>query len=205
MNTEKERICALPGVSRETLPRLEAFATLLERWSAKINLVAPSTLGDVWTRHILDSAQLIGLARKGAKTWCDIGSGAGFPGLIVAICRPELDVTLIEADQRKAAFLRAAIREAGVSAKVVAERSEAVDPCQADIVSARAFAPLHDLLEHVSRHLAQGGQALLLKGQRADEEIIRALESWRFDCEKHPSHSDPTGVVLEIRNIERAK
>lgn len=194
-------------VSRETIRRLQVYVALLEKWNPKINLVSSSTLSDVWARHIMDSAQLLAHAPVDARTWVDLGSGGGFPGAVIAILaverRPDLSVTLIEADQRKAAFLRTVGREAGVTMKVIAARIEEVDPLMADVVSARALAPLTSLLDHAARHSAPGGVALFLKGARAEQEVQTALEAWRFGCEMYPSKTDKDAVILKIGGIER--
>lgn len=190
------------NVSRETLEQLETYADLLTRWNRKINLVSPTTLDMLWTRHFLDSHQL--LAHGGpVPHWVDLGSGGGFPGAVVAILAgKDQKTTLIEADQRKAAFLRTVARET-VGFNVIAQRIEEVPPMAADIVSARALAPLPVLLTYVDRHLAPGGRALLPKGRKAREEIDQALEHWRFDCETYPSTTDPDAVVLSLGEIER--
>lgn len=194
------------NVSRETLERLDIYASLLERWTQKINLVSAQTVEQLWTRHFLDSAQLLDMAPSASK-WVDLGSGGGFPGAVVAVLsvekRPGLDVSMIEADQRKAAFLRAVLRETGVAATVIAERIEDVPPLKADVLSARALAPLPKLLEFASLHLANDGRALFLKGQKADAEVRDALERWRFDCETYTSKTDPEAVVLSIGDIQR--
>ena len=193
-------------VSRETLERLEVYASLVERWTKRINLISPNTLSDLWTRHFLDSAQLLKAAPKSARSWVDLGSGAGFPGAVVAILTadaPGPKVTLVESDQRKAAFLRAVSRETGVGFSVICRRIEDIDPLRADIVSARALAPLDKLLGYAERHLAPGGRALFPKGQKAGQEVAEALEHWRFDCESHPSETDPEAVILSIGDIER--
>lgn len=194
-------------VSRETSGRLERFAALLEKWNAAINLVARSTLADLWDRHILDSAQVFALCPEGARHWADLGSGGGFPGLVVAILaaelRPELRVTLVESDVRKATFLMAAARDCGVSAQVLARRIEAVPPLGADVLSARALAPLDKLLAHAERHLAPGGVALFPKGAQHAAELSEALARWRFRSEKHPSRTDPDSVILKIGEIAR--
>lgn len=194
------------NVSRETLERLDTYADLLERWTSKINLVSKNTLTQLWTRHFLDSAQLLELAPEG-NTWVDLGSGGGFPGAVVAVIgaelRPEMSVTLIEADQRKAAFLRTVLRETGIRGRVIASRIENLEPLGADILSARALAPLDQLLGFAERHLAQRGRAVFMKGEKADEEIAEALERWRFDCERYVSKTDKDAVILSIGDIER--
>ena len=163
---------------------------------------------DLWTRHILDSLQLLSLSPLHARRWLDLGTGGGFPGLIIAIAavehRPELEVTLVESDRRKAAFLVTAARAAGVNPVVHAMRAEELAPHQADVVSARALAPLPRLLPLAYRHLAAFGVALFPKGRQCDSELHAALESWRFRVQKVPSQTDPTGVILVIEDIARA-
>lgn len=195
-------------VSRETAARLSAYAGLLRKWNPAINLVARSTLDDLEARHIADSAQLFDLAPPDARHWVDLGSGGGFPGLVIAILaagRPHgLRVTLIESDQRKAAFLRTVARELGLdNVSVLDTRIEDTPPQRADVLSARALAPLAALLAFTERHLAPGGTALFPKGARADEELDAALASWRFEVQKIPSGTDPQAVILKIGGIAR--
>lgn len=194
-------------VSRETLERLDIYSDLLRRWTKKINLVAPSTLDDLWTRHFLDSAQVFSLAPADGKRWADLGSGGGFPGAVVAVLakelRPDLEVFLVESDQRKAAFLRSVLRETDVVATVVVGRIEEVEPLHADILSARALAGLDGLLSYADRHLEKTGRALFLKGKKAGDEVEQALEHWRFDCETYSSKTDAEAVILSIGDIER--
>ena len=194
------------NVSRETLERLDVYEKLLRQWTTKLNLVAASTMDDLWVRHFLDSAQVFELAHITGH-WVDLGSGGGFPGAIVAIlasdASPETNVTLVEADQRKAVFLRNVLRETGIAGRVLAKRIEEIEPLRANILSARALAPLQNLLEFCERHLAEDGCALFLKGKKADAEIAQALERWRFDCETHASKTDEDAVILKIGAIER--
>lgn len=196
------------GVSRETLDRLSCYVDLLKRWNPKINLVSKSTMEQVWTRHIEDSAQVFSLLPEDAKSWVDLGAGGGLPGVIVAILAAEkakdLHVSLIEADQRKCAFLRTALRETGVAATVIPKRIEGVEPLCADVVSARALARLSVLLSHVNRHLRRGGTALLQKGESWRTEIEEAEETWRFTCLPHRSKTDPDAVILQIGEIVHA-
>ncbi len=195
-------------VSRETFDRLQTLADLLSRWNPKINLVSKSTLADLWHRHFLDSTQVFDIARSARGHWDDIGSGGGFPGLVVAILAtveaPDLTVRLIESDQRKAAFLATALRETGVSAAIWAGRAELAAPLNADTVSARAVAPLTDLLAHAARLLCPTGRALLPKGANHQAEVDAALATWRFRLQKHPSTTQSGAVVLEIEGISRA-
>jgi 16S rRNA (guanine527-N7)-methyltransferase len=200
---------SLPGldVSRETMERLERYEALLRKWNPTINLVSRATLDDIWARHFVDSAQLLRAAPSGATSWVDLGSGGGFPGLVIAILaqqlRPGLTVTLVESDLRKAAFLREAAREAGVSVTIKAERAETLTHCKADVISARALAPLTDLLALAERHLRPAGLCLFLKGARVDAEVAEALETFRFTLQKIPSQSDPMAVVLSVGGITR--
>ena len=200
--SDRDDFAAQVDVSRETLDMLERYAMLLKQWNKKINLVSPRTIDNLWSRHFLDSAQLINHMPH-ANHWVDLGSGGGFPGAVVAIlCGDNQRTTLIEADQRKAAFLRALARET-VPFDVISGRIEDVEPQNADVVSARALAPLPVLLEYVSRHLAPMGRAVLPKGRKAEDELREALEHWRFDCETYPSKTDVDAVILTLGEIKR--
>jgi 16S rRNA (guanine527-N7)-methyltransferase len=195
-------------VSRETRGRLEVFADTLRKWQPRINLVSHGTLPDLWQRHIADSVQIFALRPHGASHWADLGTGGGFPGLVVAIlaaeAAPDLRVSLVESDRRKAAFLAAAARAAGVRPEIHAERIEKLAPLGADVLSARALAPLPELLSHAQRHLAPGGRALFPKGASHEAELAAALASWRFRVQKHPSRTDPAGVILAVDGVSRA-
>ena len=195
-------VTGLEDVSRETLARLESYVATLLKWNPRINLVAPATLDTLWTRHILDSAQIFKLADDGVDHWADLGSGGGFPGLVVAILSaekaPQLRVTLVESDQRKATFLRTVLRETGVTADVRSERIESLEPLNAQVLSARALAPLPRLLEFASRHLAKDGIALFQKGATWQKEIAAAREMWQFDLTTQGSLTDADAVVLKI-------
>lgn len=201
--TGKAEFCARTNVSRETLAMLETHAGLLKRWNRSINLVSAGTTEALWTRHFLDSAQLLRLAPP-ARRWVDLGSGGGFPGAVVGIMtRAVTETVLIEADQRKAAFLGALSRQT-CGFKVMSERLESAEPQCGDVVSARALAPLGTLLGHVHRHLKPNGRAILPKGKNVQGEIRQALEHWRFDCKTYPSETDEDAVILSIGGIERA-
>ena len=199
----------LPGldVSRETWGRLERYESLLRKWNPAINLVSRATLDEIWTRHFVDSAQLLLCAPAAARHWADLGAGGGFPGLVIAIIardlRPDLSVTLVESDLRKCTFLREVARQTGTPVTVLAERAERLPPLYADIVSARALAPLCDLLHLTERHLAAGGTALFLKGVNHDAELTDALETFRFTFQKRVSQTDPQAVVLSIGDLAR--
>ena len=195
------------NVSRETLAALRAFEALVQRWNPAINLVSKASLVDLWPRHILDSAQVFALCPDPAATWVDVGSGGGFPGLVVAILarelKPDLHVTLVESDLRKATFLRQAAQTLRLPARVLSERIESLAPLAADVFSARALAPLQDLLAYAERHMAPTGAAILPKGARYADELASAKASWRFDVDVRPSLSDAEAAILVIRNIHR--
>ena len=189
-------------VSRETMDRLDGYADLIRKWNPRINLIAPATLPDLQQRHIQDCLQLVDLASAAAGGWVDLGSGGGLPGLIVAISRPDLSVALVESDQRKATFIRTVIRELGLTnSKVIVNRIESADPLNADIVSARALAPLPLLMSYVHRHLSSTGTAWLMKGQSWQAEVADARETWHFDLTAHQSRTDFNAAILEISGI----
>lgn len=187
----------------EEADRLRALVSAVERWNPAVNLVSSRTLPQAWTRHVLDSLQLLDLASSEARLWADLGSGGGFPGLVVAAAavgrRPNLRFTLIEADQRKATFLREAARSLGLAVRVEAARIELVAPQNADVVSARALAPMPDLWAYAERHLAEGGVGLFLKGEGHAREVAEAQRRYALHVETVPSDVDPRGVVLRIR------
>lgn len=195
-------------VSRETIDRLHIYEVLLKKWNPKINLVARGTLGEIWARHFADSAQISDLAPKEAKIWVDIGSGGGFPGAVLAVLnkekRPEARHHLVESDRRKAAFLRAVARETGVEFDVCNQRAEDIAPFGADVVTARALAPLQTLIGLAGRHLAPHGVAILPKGANVENEIETALALRRFDLEKFPSMTDPSAAILKLGDIRNA-
>jgi 16S rRNA (guanine527-N7)-methyltransferase len=189
-------------VSRETLARLEAYAELLTRWSARINLVGRGTIADVWGRHILDSAQLRPFIADAAKSVIDLGSGAGFPGLVLAILGVP-GVELVEADSRKCAFLREAVRITEAAVMLRPCRIEAVSRHPVDIVTARACAPLDRLLGLAEPFLAPDSECLFLKGERVEEELTVARKHWTMTESAHQSRSDPRGVVLRLQQVAR--
>ncbi len=191
----------LTNVSRETLERLEAYVALLKLWNRRINLVGGNTLGDPWRRHILDSAQLLPHVPAKARVLVDLGSGAGLPGLVLAILGvPE--VHLVESDQRKAVFLREAVRVTGAGATIHAIRAERLT-LAADVVTARAVAPLPDLLALAEPFLGPRSVALFLKGRTAGEELTLAAKSWTMRSRLLPSSSEPGGMLLILEAIAR--
>lgn len=192
------------GVSRETLARLETYAGLLARWQERINLVGKGTLPDLWRRHMLDSAQLRPLLPNGCGRLLDMGTGAGFPGLVLSILGvPE--VHLVESDSRKCAFLREAIRQTGaVGVHLHNARIESVRPPRAiDAVTARALAPLSDLLAKAEPLLGPTTVCVFPKGGGVDVELTAAEQSWSMGVERLLSRSDPTGQILRLTNVRR--
>lgn len=195
------------NVSRETTDDLRAFADLTAKWTTKINLIAKSTIPDIWNRHIIDSAQILqhGI---GQSHWVDLGSGGGFPGIVIAIMAKELSpktkFTLIESDARKCTFLRTAIRELDLNAYVLTQRIENSETQGADVVSARALASIFDLLPHLERHLNPDGQALLMKGRTYVDELAGIRDDWAFDLTEYPSITDPDSRILSLKRITRA-
>jgi 16S rRNA (guanine527-N7)-methyltransferase len=195
------------AVSRETLERFRLYAALLVKWNRAINLVSPRSLDDLWRRHFLDSAQLCRhlppIPDPRNRVVLDVGAGAGFPGLVLAL----LDcgtIHLVEADQRKAEFLREAARVTGANAVVHAQRIESLPAPAVDVVTCRAFAPLTEILELTHRFLEPrepGKQpvGLFLKGRRADEELTAALKKWRLHVERFESETDPEASILRLR------
>lgn len=192
-----EGFAKLTGVSRETLDRLQAYVALLTAWNRRINLVGPNTIGDVWRRHILDSAQLMPLLPEEAQALVDIGSGAGLPGLVLAILGvPE--VHLVESDQRKAAFLREAQRVTGASVTIHAQRAERLPPIAADVIVARAVAPVDNLLLMVDKFRKPHTICLFLKGKGVEQELTRLPPALQRTARILPSRSDPTGRILRL-------
>lgn len=194
------------AVSRETTERLAHYLALLERWNARINLVAPGSLRDAWTRHLADSAQLFDLRPPGARRWIDLGSGGGLPGLPVAAIAaekaPDLHLTLVESDRRKAAFLAIAARETGLAVTVDARRAEAMPAETYDVVSARALAPLAGLCALARRFGGEGTVYLFPKGARLDSELTAAMARWHIRAERVASRTHPDAAILKILELE---
>ncbi|OZB17237.1 MAG: 16S rRNA (guanine(527)-N(7))-methyltransferase RsmG [Rhodobacterales bacterium 34-62-10] len=195
------------NVSRETFQRLEVYVALLEKWTPKINLISKATIPDIWSRHIRDSVQVFRYGPQHFTHWLDLGSGGGMPGLIVAILSAEKpnesQVSLVESDGRKAAFLRTVLRETGVPGQVLCERIENLAPQQADVISARALADLSTLLGYTQRHLQPDGVALFSKGLRWENEVEIARREWSFTLEALKSETEKGSVILRIGDIAR--
>jgi 16S rRNA (guanine527-N7)-methyltransferase len=204
LSDDRQAALRLVPVSRETEDRLAAFVDLLERWRNKTNLIADSTFASVWTRHIADSAQLIALAPKAAR-WIDMGSGAGFPGLVIAIQLADVPGALvhcIESDQRKCAFLREAARSTGAAAAIHPLRVEAIEPSSlgaVDAVTARAFAPLPLTLKLATPWLERGATAVFPRGESAREQIAALPEATAYAIEALPSVVNPKASILRMR------
>jgi 16S rRNA (guanine527-N7)-methyltransferase len=205
---DKSAALALTPVSRETEARLDRYVALLLEWQAKTNLVAPSTLPNLWTRHISDSLQLLDLAPS-AKSWVDLGSGGGFPGVVLACAlaeSPGASIHLVERIAKKAAFLREAIRVTGAPGTVhLADIGDIVEriPDPIDCVTARALAPLHQLIGFAEPWVQKGAKALFLKGQDVEAELTEATKYWNIEPKLHSSRSGGHGWIVELRTIER--
>ncbi|MDZ4312273.1 MAG: 16S rRNA (guanine(527)-N(7))-methyltransferase RsmG [Cypionkella sp.] len=196
------------NVSRETLERLFDYCELVEKWNPAINLVSKAGIADLWHRHLLDSAQLIQHIPFQGKLWCDLGSGGGFPGMVLAILAKELhpgtNMVLVESDRRKSVFLLEAARLLDVAVSVKTQRIEDLEPQNADVLTARALAPLSSLCDFAFRHLKPEGVAIFPKGAAAAREVQDAKQLWRFDLEQAQSHTDPAALVLALRGIRHA-
>ncbi|MDO9416792.1 16S rRNA (guanine(527)-N(7))-methyltransferase RsmG [Pararhizobium sp.] len=209
MTENSKQILKILPVSRETETRLRHFSQLFQKWAAKMNLVAPSTLGDIWNRHIVDSLQIYSLF-PGPKRWVDMGTGGGFPGIITAICLAEKGdgwVYMLESNAKKSAFLRTAIAETGARASVHNVRIETARDItgDCDAISARALADLSLLLDYSAPWLlgAPAVRAFFHKGREYQQELDKAVGRWQFDLVKHPSVVEQDSVVLEIKNLSR--
>jgi 16S rRNA (guanine527-N7)-methyltransferase len=208
--SDKAAALALTPVSRETEARLDRYVDLLVEWQAKTNLIAPSTLPNLWTRHISDSLQLRSLAPS-AKTWVDLGSGGGFPGVVLACAlaeTPGANIHLIERNAKKAAFLREAIRVTGSKGTVhLADIGDSVDRISGpvDCITARALAPLHQLIGFAEPVVRKGAKALFLKGQDVEAELTEATKYWNIKPRLYSSRTSGNGWIVELDEIERQK
>jgi 16S rRNA (guanine527-N7)-methyltransferase len=206
--SDKEAALALTPVSRETEARLDRYVALLVEWQTKTNLVSPSTLPHLWTRHISDSLQLSELAPT-AKVWADLGSGGGFPGVVLACALAGIsgaEIHLVERNAKKAAFLREALRVTNAPGIVhLADIGDNVDSVvgRVDCVTARALAPLHQLIGFAKPLVGQGAKALFLKGQDVDVELTEATKYWNIEPQLHSSRTGGRGWIVELDRIER--
>ena len=197
-----EEFAAATGVSRETLMRFQRYADLLLDWNSRHNLVSPGSLEDLWRRHFWDSAQLAPLVPSTAGTLADLGSGAGFPGLVLAeLLRNRVRVTLFEATAKKCAFLAAAAKTMDLTVAIENRRMEEGSKDHFDVVTARACAPLPKLLGYAQHFLGPNSVCLFLKGQNVGSELTEAHKSWIMGVRQIPSLTDPSGVILELREL----
>ena len=211
LEADRARALKLVFVSRETLQRLDKFVALLLTWQARINLIAASTIPELWTRHIADSLQLIPLAPTDAKIWVDFGSGGGFPAIPIACAlaeTPGAHVHLIESNGKKAAFLREVVRQLRLPATVHQERVENFGESwqgTAQVVTARALAPLKILCDQAFPLVAKGAIALFPKGQDVAAELTEAAKYWTLSVHKVPSKTNTDGCVLIVSNLNARK
>ncbi|HKD48054.1 MAG TPA: 16S rRNA (guanine(527)-N(7))-methyltransferase RsmG [Rhizomicrobium sp.] len=197
-----EEFAAATGVSRETLDRLKVYAELLSDWNFRHNLVSARSLDDVWRRHFWDSAQLQPLVPAGTRSLADLGSGAGFPGLVLAeLLRGQVVVTLFEATTKKCAFLKEVARRMELLIFIENRRIEEAAPHRFDVITARACAPLPKLLSYAQYFIGAKSVCLFLKGQNVGVELTEAHKSWNMQVRQIPSLTDPSGIVLELREL----
>jgi 16S rRNA (guanine527-N7)-methyltransferase len=202
---DREAAFRITPVSRETSERLDRFVAHLLKWQPAVQLVAPSTLAKIWTRHVADSLQLLPDIAE-AKEVVDVGSGAGFPGLVLAIAAPDKSIHLVESDTRKASFLREALRITDTAAKVYPERVESVAKrisTEIHMVTARAFAPVSALLQVTEPFFQHGAKGVFLKSQDVEGELTTAAKSWNVNFVLRNSLTDPRGRVLLIDKAKR--
>ncbi|MBU2167747.1 MAG: 16S rRNA (guanine(527)-N(7))-methyltransferase RsmG [Alphaproteobacteria bacterium] len=189
------------------MAELDRFRDMLAETNAVMNLVGPDTLPDFWSRHAWDSAQLLAMAPE-AKTWADLGAGAGFPGLILAILlkdNPDAHIWLIDSLGKRCRFLSAVVETLELPATVIHGRAEDQKDIAVDVVTARAVAPMERLLGYAQPYMKRGAQAVFLKGERAEEELREARKSWQFTHELWPSQSDPRGRIVHIGSLRRVR
>jgi len=195
-------------VSRETVESLSFLASKVRKWNSKINLVSKSSAADLMVRHIADSLQLVDLVSPNCEHWVDLGSGGGFPGLVIAIFSRESGypqrLTLVESDVRKGVFLREMVRELNLPVEVLNSRIEGLQPLKADVVSARALAPLVQLCDFAYSHMLKDGIAIFPKGASYPDEIAEAQRRWRFQLSVTPSRTNANAGILTLREIEYA-
>jgi len=193
------------NVSRETLNSFCEYENLLCKWNKKINLVSRKTLVDIWDRHFLDSAQIINHVDASEKRWVDVGAGAGFPGLVVALLLRErkidCDIVLVEKNAKKVFFLNEVIRKLNLNVKVVNNRIDCIDPLNADILTARAFSELKELIELAHRHRKERGICLFLKGENYRSELDKTLNYWFIDYDVFDSLGKSCGKIIRVRKI----
>ena len=193
------------NVSRETIKSFCEYETLLSKWNSKINLISKNTLTDIWNRHFLDSGQIIKHVNASRKRWVDVGSGAGFPGLVVALLlrdrKVDCELILVEKSTKKVFFLNEVIRKLGLNVKVINDDIRTIDPLKADILTSRAFSGLYDLIQIAHIHREDSGICLFLKGENYKLELDKTLNHWFFDYDVFDSLSNPSGKIIRVKNI----
>ena len=193
------------NVSRETLNSFCEYESLLSKWNKKINLVSKTTLADIWARHFLDSGQIINHVDASGKIWVDVGAGAGFPGLVVALLlrdrKIDCDLTLVEKNTKKVFFLNEVIRNLNLKAKVINNSIDCIEPLNADILTARAFSELKYLIQIAHQHRKAQGICLFLKGENYRFELDKTLNYWFFDYDVVDSLSNPSGKIIRVKKI----
>lgn len=202
--TDRATFAANFDVSRETLERFDAYAALLTDWQTRMNLVGPSTLPSIWERHFTDSAQILAIAGNG-KSWLDMGAGAGFPGLVVALLDPEATLTLVESIAKKCRFLDAVVAELGLASRVTIEnrRIETLPRAKFDIITARALAALDQLFNWALPYAGSGTRWVLPKGARVDDELSIASKRFAFDYSLVPSRTDAAARIVVASGVKR--
>ena len=193
------------NVSRETFDFFCEFESLLSKWNKKINLVSKNSLRDIWERHFLDSGQIINHVEASGKRWVDLGSGAGFPGLVVALLlrdrKIDCDIILVEKNMKKVFFLKEVVRKLYLNVKVLNKNIRTIETLNADILSARAFSELNELIEIAYHHQKEEGICLFLKGENYRYELDKTLNYWFFDYDVFDSHSNSSGNIIRVKNI----
>lgn len=195
-------------VPRETLAKLDIYAAMLVEWQSRLNLVGPATLPKLWERHILDSAQLLDhLPTAGPLKWIDVGSGAGFPGLVIAMMRDDVALTLVESREKKCAFLRAVVDACGLGGRVtvLSQRIESLPSARFDVISARALASLTQLFDWGLRFAESDTRWILPKGASVDDELAEARKKFSFSVNLQPSITDPAARIVLASGVQRRK
>ena len=197
------------NVSRETINKLCQYETLLSKWNSKINLISKNTFANIWNRHFLDSGQIIKHVDASRKRWVDVGSGAGFPGLVVALLlrdrKIDCEMILAEKSSKKVFFLNEVIRQLDLKVKVLNDDIGTIEPLKADILTARAFSELNDLIQIAHIHRKYRGVCLFLKGENYRVELDKTLNYWFFDYDIFDSLSNPSGKIIRVKNILKNK
>jgi len=207
MNKGQNTFLNFVNVSYETIHRLSLYEEMIISWNKKFNLVADSTLPQIWTRHFLDSAQLMKFVPLQAHTLADMGAGAGFPSIVLAVLAKgegrDLKFYAIESTKKKAEFLKQVGEELNLNISVRAERAESIKDLKTDVITARALIALPDLLGYANRLKKKETTFIFPKGRRFSEELTEARKYWKFDCDIHPSLTDENGRVLIMKNLEK--